>query len=133
VPDYLATSRRRSRGIYQEIEPILFLLTATLYRENLPVIIAKHNQPDTFIEVNLAQMLAYSIYRGISAGLVETRYLSLADRMREAILDHVDGYGFVQDVCGAPNFDRPGNAVEGQAFFLLMESARSNLCKLQSP
>jgi len=33
----------------------------------------------------------------------------------------------VQGVCAAPNFDRPGIAAEGQAFFLLMESAAERL------
>ena len=32
-------------------------------------------------------------------------------------------YGLVQGVCGAPHFDHPGTAAEGQSFFLLMEAA----------
>jgi hypothetical protein len=35
----------------------------------------------------------------------------------------VDTYGLVQGVCGAPTFDKPGVAPEGQAFFLMMEAA----------
>ena len=38
-------------------------------------------------------------------------------------MDKVDAHGLVQGVCGAPRFDRPGTAPEGQAFFLLMEAA----------
>lgn len=35
----------------------------------------------------------------------------------------MEPYGFVHDVCGAPDFAHPGTAPEGQAFFLLMEAA----------
>ena len=85
------------------------------------------DQPDSFVEVNFAQMLAYSIYRSIAAGFIESRYLTAADRMRQAAHAHVDAYGLVQGVCGAPDFDRSGIATEGQAFFLLMEAAYADL------
>jgi len=39
----------------------------------------------------------------------------------------VDKNGFVHDVCGAPIFNSPGIAPEGQAFFLLMETAARKL------
>jgi hypothetical protein len=81
------------------------------------------DKPDTFVETNLAQMLAYSIYRSIQGGWLDQSYRNHADRMREAAHRKVDKFGLVQDVCGAPNFDSPGTAVEGQAFFLLMEAA----------
>jgi unsaturated rhamnogalacturonyl hydrolase len=85
------------------------------------------DKPETFVEVNLAQMLAYSIYRSVKAGWLATSYKSNADRMRAATLAQVDEYGFVHNVCGAPNFDRPGIAAEGQAFFLFMEVAYTDL------
>lgn len=81
------------------------------------------NQPDTFIETNLAQMLAYSTYRGIVGGWLPPAYKEDADKMRQAVYQKVDDSGFVQGVCGAPTFDRTGTAPEGQAFFLLMEAA----------
>ncbi len=81
------------------------------------------DNPKTFIETNLAQMLAYSIYRGVSGGWLDTSYVKWAERMREAARKKVDGYGYVQDVCGSPNFESAGTATEGQAFFLLMEAA----------
>lgn len=81
------------------------------------------DNPDTFVETNLAQMLAYSIYRGLQDGWLDRSYINHADRMRDAVLGKVDKFGLVQGVCGAPNFDSPGTAVEGQAFFLLMEAA----------
>ena len=55
------------------------------------------------------------------------KYLMRADSMREAVYSKVDGYGFVNGVCGVPRFDRPGRAPEGQAFFLLMEAAAMDL------
>jgi len=81
------------------------------------------DQPDTFIETNLAQMLAYSIYRGLAGGWLPAAYKADADRMRAAAHKKVDASGYVQGVCAAPSFDRPGTAPEGQAFYLLMEAA----------
>jgi unsaturated rhamnogalacturonyl hydrolase len=77
----------------------------------------------TFVETNAAQMISYSIYRGVEDGYLDNSYLNYACRMREAATRKVDQYGLVQGVCGSPNFDRPGTAPEGQAFFLLMEAA----------
>ncbi len=85
------------------------------------------DNPDTFVETNLAQMLAYSIYRGVKGGWLGDPYLAAAERMRTAAHSKVDEYGIVQGVCGAPNFDRSGSAPEGQAFFLLMEAAARDL------
>lgn len=81
----------------------------------------------TFIETNLAQMLSYSIYRGVRGGWLESNYLEAADQMRAAAYQKVDEFGLVQGVCGAPDFNRPGTATEGQAFFLLMEAAYRDL------
>lgn len=81
------------------------------------------DKPDTFVETNLAQMLTYSIYRGIKGGWIDKSYKAKADKMRKAVHGKVDSLGLVQGVCGAPNFDRSGVACEGQAFFILMETA----------
>ena len=85
------------------------------------------DDPATFVETNLAQMLAYTIYRGVSGGWLEPAYLKHANRMRQAAHVKVDEHGLVQGVCGAPRFDHPGTATEGQAFFLLMEAAARDL------
>ena len=85
------------------------------------------DDPSTFVETNAAQMLAYTMYRGVAGGWLDDGYLAHADRMREAAHDKVDTYGLVQGVCGAPHFDRPGTATEGQAFYLLMEAAYRDL------
>jgi unsaturated rhamnogalacturonyl hydrolase len=81
------------------------------------------DQPDSFVETNLSQMLAYTIYRGISGGWLASAYKEYADKMRTIVHQKVDDSGYVQGVCGAPNFDRAGTAPEGQAFFMLMEAA----------
>lgn len=86
-----------------------------------------HNVVDdagSFVETNLAQMLAYAIYRGVSGGWLPASYLQKAALLRSAALKQVDACGLVQGVCGSPEFSAPGTATEGQAFFLLMEAAR---------
>jgi len=85
------------------------------------------DDPATFVETNAAQMLAYAIFRGVHRGSLDQGYLAPAQKMREAAHAKVDEFGLVQGVCGAPNFDRPGTATEGQAFFLLMEAAYTGL------
>jgi unsaturated rhamnogalacturonyl hydrolase len=87
------------------------------------------DDPTTFVETNLAQMLAYSIYRGIQEGWLDSTYRAAADRMRAAARMKVDAFGLVQGVCGAPDFSHPGTAAEGQAFFLLMEAAAADFKK----
>jgi unsaturated rhamnogalacturonyl hydrolase len=82
------------------------------------------DDPATFVEVNLAQMLAWTVYRGVAAGVLARPLLAEAERLRAAAVARVDAAGLVQGVCGSPHFDRPGTAVEGQAFFLMMEAAR---------
>jgi rhamnogalacturonyl hydrolase YesR len=81
------------------------------------------NKPETFIEVNLSQMLAYSIFRGVTAGFLEQSYIEKAELMRKAANDRVDELGYIHDVCGCPNFDRSYFSPEAQAFYLLMEAA----------
>jgi rhamnogalacturonyl hydrolase YesR len=85
------------------------------------------DDPNTFIETNAAQAFAYTIYRGVQAGWLESRYLEAAERIRLAVYEKVDEFGLVQGVCGAPNFNASGTATEGQAFFLLMEAAYDDL------
>ena len=82
------------------------------------------DDPTTFREINCGQMFAYTVYRGVAEGWLEESYLPYAEKSRAAALASVDAYGLVQDVCGLPFFDKPGVATEGQAFFVLMETAR---------
>lgn len=88
------------------------------------------DDPATFREVNFAQMLAYTIYRGVKGGWLDASLLPHAEKARQAALAEVDAYGVVRNVCGAPNFDRLGVAPEGQAFHILMEAAREEMAHL---
>ncbi|HTY88208.1 MAG TPA: glycoside hydrolase family 88 protein [Candidatus Acidoferrum sp.] len=81
------------------------------------------DNPESYVETNLASMLAYAIYESVRGGWLPEEYLVPADRMRAAVRAKVDRLGFVQGVAGAPHFDRPGISTEGQAFFILMEAA----------
>lgn len=90
------------------------------------------DEPDTFVETNLSQMAAYAIFSGVRSGWLPRSYLSRALEMRDAVHGKVDERGYVQGVCGAPFFDSPGRATEGQAFFLLMEAAHARLATLPS-
>ena len=87
------------------------------------------NDSSTFVETNLSQMLAYTIFSGVKNNWLDKDYLDYAYRMRDAAYKKVDKYGYVQGVCGAPYFDKPGRATEGQAFFLLMEAAYDKLVR----
>jgi unsaturated rhamnogalacturonyl hydrolase len=85
------------------------------------------DDPRTFVETNLAQMLAYTIFRGLAAGWLPDPYRQEAEVMRRAARGKVDELGYVRDVCGSPTFEKPGTATEGQAFFILMEAAARDL------
>jgi len=66
-------------------------------------------------------MLSFTVYEGVAAGWLPITYRAHADRMRTAARLMMDGDGFVQGACGAPNFDRPGVSTEAQAFCIMME------------
>jgi unsaturated rhamnogalacturonyl hydrolase len=86
------------------------------------------DQPESFIETNLSQMTAYTIFRGINSGWLPTKgYLEKAELFRQAVHTKIDEHGFVQGVAGYPGFQTPSRATEGQAFFLLMEAAWSKV------
>jgi rhamnogalacturonyl hydrolase YesR len=83
------------------------------------------DDPATFVETNLSQMLAYTIYRAVRSKWLDGSFLSTAEKLYGAARKKVDAAGLVRDCCGAPSFDRPGVSPEGQAFYLLMEAARA--------
>ncbi len=82
---------------------------------------------NSFVETNLSQMLAFSIFTGIKAGWLGADYKAKADKMRQGARSKIDKYGIVQGACGSPNFDKSGTSTEAQSFFLMMESAYSKL------
>jgi len=79
---------------------------------------------ESFVETNLSQMLAYTLYRAIRSKWLDKSYLETAEKLYAAALSKIDDFGLVQDCCGAPFFDKAGVSPEGQAFFLLMDAAR---------
>jgi len=81
------------------------------------------DDPGSFVEVNLSQMLAYTIYRGLVAEWLTGDYEKPAQSLKQAVSGKVDRFGLVQGVCGSPHFDRPGVAAEGQSFYLLLDAA----------
>jgi len=85
------------------------------------------DQPATFVETNLAQMLAFTIYEGVGAGWLPAAYRLHADAMRAAARAKMDSFGYVQGACSGPGFDRPGTSTEAQAFCIMMEAAGSRL------
>jgi len=85
------------------------------------------DRPDSFLEANLAQMLSYAIYTGLRGGWLPTRFRAAADRMRNGARVQMDRFGYVQHVCGAPEFERPGTSTEAQAFAMMMEASAQKL------
>lgn len=81
------------------------------------------DDPASFVESNLGQMLAYSIYEGVHGGWLDASWLPEAHAMREAAISKIDRDGLLQGACGSPFFDRPGTSTEAQAFTILMETA----------
>jgi unsaturated rhamnogalacturonyl hydrolase len=53
------------------------------------------NDPSSFIETNVGQMLAYVIYKGVSAGYLSSSYLGPAHKMKKATEKKVDEFGLV--------------------------------------
>lgn len=91
-----------------------------------------HNVVDdatSFVETNLAQMLAFALFEAVAHGWLAPSYRAAAERMRSAARAQVDGFGFVQGACGAPEFTAPGVSTEAQAFFLMMEAAATRAAR----
>jgi rhamnogalacturonyl hydrolase YesR len=122
LPDDMQTERKSLIGYATEnIEGCLpYLRSDGLFHDII-------DDSTSFVETNFAQMVAYTIYRGIKSGWLAQSYFEKAEKMRTTAHSKVDEHGYVQGVCGAPTFNRPGRATEGQAFFILMEAARKKL------
>lgn len=85
------------------------------------------DKPETFVETNCGQMLAYAIYESVRGGWLSPDYLPAADRMRLAARAKIDRHGLIQGAAAAPSFDKPGVSPEAQAFFVMMENAALKL------
>lgn len=122
LPDSMRTEKKVVAGYVKELVDgcIRFLRPDGLFHNIL-------DDPETFVETNTAQMIAYTIFRGVKGGWLDSSYLKYGIKMRIAAYSRIDRFGLVQGVCGAPDFNHPGTATEGQAFFLLMEAAWNEL------
>jgi unsaturated rhamnogalacturonyl hydrolase len=85
------------------------------------------DDPATFAEANLAQMLAYGILTGVADGWLPPSYAEVGHSLVASARQQIDEHGFVTHVCGAPHFDHQGTSVEAQSFFLLATAAEQRL------
>lgn len=139
--EWLIADAGGSRRVERSYELLLTTINACLVHIRPDGLF--HNiidDPTSFVETNLSQMLASAIFRVLSLDRANTghlylprldtvtkdRYHTVAEEMWRAARGKVDRHGFVKDVCGSPRFDRPGTAVEGQAWGILMEVAKSS-------
>jgi len=127
LPEEMAEEKQRLAAYVREVVDGCLAYRCPVGRSDGTLFHDVVDDPSTFVETNLAQMLAYTVYRGVAGGWLDAAYLAHAGRMRQAAHAQVDAYGLVQGVCAAPHFDRPGTAPEGQAFFLLMEAAYADV------
>ena len=117
LPEHLSEARRRYIDVVAKtIDAALPLRSQGIFHNFL-------DKQDSFLEVNFAQMLAYTIAKGAKGGWLDFALLKEAWDIRKTVRGHVSPFGLVRPVCGAPSFDQPGIAPEGQAFFVLMEAA----------
>ncbi len=85
------------------------------------------DDPASFQEANIAQMLAYTICTGVADGWLPASYAATGRSLLAAVAPLVTADGLVTQVCGAPMFDRPGTSAEAQAFHLLAKAAAARL------
>lgn len=81
------------------------------------------DNPQSFVETNLSQMVAFAIYKAVKNGAIDKKYLPFAEQMKQGALSKVDEFGYVQDASGSPTFSGPGTSTEAQAFLLMMMAA----------
>ncbi|WP_432492669.1 glycoside hydrolase family 88 protein [Kineococcus gypseus] len=81
------------------------------------------DDPASFPEVNVAQMLAYALLTGAADGWLGADAAATGRELLAAAREHVDDDGLVTGVCGAPAFEGPGVSAEAQAFHLLAVAA----------
>jgi len=85
------------------------------------------DDPASFTDVTVAEMLAYGVLTGVADGWLPQRHAEAGRSLVATAREHVDADGFVTGVCGAPHFDRQGTSAEAQAFFLLATAAEQRL------
>jgi unsaturated rhamnogalacturonyl hydrolase len=83
------------------------------------------DDPATFRETNVAQMLAFTALVGAADGWLPAAYAATGQDLFRVAAGQVDERGFVTGACGSPWFDRPGVSPEAQAFHVLAAVAAS--------
>ena len=68
------------------------------------------DDPSTFVETNVAQQVAYAIFRLASLIGVPNELLEKALLIRDAVLLKVDRHGLVRGICGSPTFTSSSTA-----------------------
>jgi unsaturated rhamnogalacturonyl hydrolase len=81
------------------------------------------DDPASFRETNVAQMLAYAALTGAADGWLPPGYADTGRDLLAAAARQVDGLGRVTGACGSPTFQHPGVSAEAQAFHLLAVAA----------
>lgn len=107
------TKKRYAEIVRKTIESALELQRNDMLFHNIL------DDPDTFVEANFAQMLCYTIKKGVQTGWLDASFMKRVPETLDAVLKQVDEYGILRGACGAPHFDKPGAAPEAQAFFIL--------------
>lgn len=85
------------------------------------------DDPTTFRETNIAQMLAYACLTGVADGWLPPEYADTGRDLLAAATRQVDERGLVAEACGSPRFDHSGTSSEAQAFHLLALAARGRV------
>lgn len=77
---------------------------------------------ETFVDANVAQQIAYSIFRLAKHGDIDEKYTERCLSIRSAVYERVDEFGLVRGVCGSPYFDCSGTA------YVLFHTLRPLVC-----
>jgi unsaturated rhamnogalacturonyl hydrolase len=85
------------------------------------------DDPASFTEANLAQMLAYAAMSGAADGWLPAGYGDLGRSLLRSARSRLDALGQVTAVAAAPSFQRPGTSPEAQGFFVLATAAEHRL------
>lgn len=83
------------------------------------------DDPSSFMDGTSSLMFAYTVYRCLREGWISEGYRTAADRAFESAEKRIDRMGLLREVCGNPDFVKPGTSVEAQAAYLLAWSQKT--------
>ena len=90
------------------------------------------DQPESFVETNLAQILAFTIYTGVPGGWLPASYAQPRTGCAPPRAPRWTNSASCRGSAAPPAFDHAGVAAEGQAFFLMMEVAGANFDRVRA-